>query len=169
MSQHQETAGERQMPHLLMSHVERCLQDIWEQHELHTDADGDWPYRWGTAACWVRLVIDEAQSCVRVFAHAAFGVKANAAVLRELNDLNARARWVRFVHYGDTVGVEGELHWTLVDRASLERVMRQVASAADDVGTLFATVHGGQTPFPPRDVAEAEDELAIGDDDGEAA
>jgi hypothetical protein len=169
MSQHQETAGERQMPHLLMSHVERCLQDIWEQHELHTDADGDWPYRWGTAACWVRLVIDEAQSCVRVFAHAAFGVKANAAVLRELNDLNARARWVRFVHYGDTVGVEGELHWTLVDRASLERVMRQVASAADDVGTLFATVHGGQTPFPPRDVAEAEDELAIGDDDEEAA
>jgi hypothetical protein len=73
------------------------------------------------------------------------------------------------VHYGDTVGVEGELHWTLVDRASLERVMRQVASAADDVGMLFATVHGGETPFPPRDVSEAEDELAIGDDDEEAA
>ncbi len=85
------------MPHLLTSHVDGCLQDIWEQHELHTDDDGDWPYRWGTAACWVRLVLDQAQSCVRVFAHAAHGVKGNAAVLRELNHLNGRARWVRFM------------------------------------------------------------------------
>lgn len=38
---------------MLRSHVERCLQDIWDTRELGTDEDGDYPYRNGTAMCWV--------------------------------------------------------------------------------------------------------------------
>lgn len=64
---------------LLRSHVERCLQQIWDTPDLVTDTDGDYPYRWGTAACWVSVQPDP--PAVRVFGYAARGVRPTAALL----------------------------------------------------------------------------------------
>ena len=43
------------MEHLVRSHVERCLQDIWQVCRVAVDDDGDYPFRAGVAACWVRV------------------------------------------------------------------------------------------------------------------
>ena len=73
----------------LRSHVERCLEDIWERFPLETDGGGDWPYRFGTAGCWVHVEPDGVGT-VRVVAIAARRMKRSAKLLAEVNDVNAR-------------------------------------------------------------------------------
>ena len=91
---------------MLRSHVERCLQDIWESPELITDPDADYPYRYGTAACWVSI-LDGPELGVRVFAHAAVGVRPSAKLAREVNELNDNAVWVKVVLAGAAGGGVG--------------------------------------------------------------
>ena len=95
---------------MLRSHVERCLQDIWDTRELITDLDDDYPFRYGTAACWVSL-LEGSNWGVRVFAHAAHGLKTSAKLLREVNALNVQSRWARLALHEGTVRVSVELHW----------------------------------------------------------
>jgi Putative bacterial sensory transduction regulator len=139
---------ERQMATMLRSHVERCLQDVWEQHELIIDGDGDYPYRWGTAACWVAVQSGPSMA-VRVFAHAAHGLKRTAKLLTEINEVNARSRWARVFWDHGRVIVAAELPWTAIDRPALDQFMRSVGTVADDIGAMLAAVYGGQTPLPP--------------------
>ena len=40
---------------LVRSHVERCLQDIWEVRRLEQDDDGDYPFRTKSCLGWVRV------------------------------------------------------------------------------------------------------------------
>jgi hypothetical protein len=138
---------------MLRSHVERCLQDIWESPELITDPDADYPYRYGTAACWVSI-LDGPELGVRVFAHAAVGVRPSAKLVREVNELNDNAVWVKVVLAGQLVGVSAVLHWSTVDRIALELAVRQVGGVADDIGVLLAGVYGGHTPFPADEVGQ---------------
>lgn len=77
--QEEQDAGQRV---LLRSHLERCLQDIWTRPDLNTDADGDYPFRRGSAMCWVSLPAGPVAG-VRVFAHAAAGLKASAKLLAD--------------------------------------------------------------------------------------
>ena len=133
---------------LLRSHVERCLQDIWDTRELTTDADDDYPFRFDTAPCWVSLVAGPVLG-VRVFGHAAYGLKPTAKLLNELNDLNVRARWATLALRDGIVEVSRDLHWTAVDRISLDAAIHGVGQVAGDVGPLLAAVHGGRTPCPP--------------------
>lgn len=153
-------AGEKRHEVMLRSHVERCLQDIWDTRELITDADDDYPFRFGTAACWVSL-FDGPNSGVRVFAHAAHGLKSSAKLLREVNELNVQSRWARLALNDGTVRVSAELHWSAVDRLALEHALRAVGQVSDDVGSLLATVFGGSTPFPP----EIDERCQSSDDD----
>lgn len=138
---------------MLRSHVERCLQDIWECAELITDADADYPYRYGTAACWVSI-LDGPEPGVRVFAHAANGLRPSAKLAREVNEVNDNALWVKVVLAGQLVAVSTALHWSAVDRIALELAVRQVGAVADDVGVLLAGVYGGHTPFPADEVGQ---------------
>src|SRR3954452_11057920 len=88
----------------IRSHVELLLQQEWDQCRVYTDRDGDWPYRRDTAACWVS-VLDSDPIMVRVWGHAADGLKPTAAVLREVNELQCQALTVRIALVGDTVQV----------------------------------------------------------------
>src|ERR1700712_2106122 len=85
------TRGRTAMEHLVRSHVERCLQDIWQVCQLAVDEDGDYPFRAGVASCWVR-VDSQVPVLVRVFGHAVLDVRRSAGLLRELNEVNCRAR-----------------------------------------------------------------------------
>lgn len=152
--------ADSQLDLMLRSHTERCLQEIWEQPELFTDGDGDYPFRHGTAACWVRVGAAPEQE-VRVFAHAAFGVKRTAKLLAELNEVNARSRWMTVSLQDNVVVVSGALHWTAVNRPALSQYMQAAGHIADDIGAMIAAVHGGSTPFEA-----SEEELA---EPGEAA
>ena len=137
-----------QMDLMLRSHTERCLQEIWEQPGLIVDDDGDYPFRYGTAMCWVRVGKAPEQE-VRVFAQAAYGLKSSAKLLSELNEVNARSRWVRVYLEGGFIVVSGALHWTTVGRPALDHLIRATREVADDIGTMVATVYGGATPFEP--------------------
>jgi hypothetical protein len=137
---------------LLKAHVERVLEDHWDVRRVEKDADGDYPFRSGTAACWVRVLPgdgDAVPSSVVVFSHAAVGLRSSARLLRELNELNRAARWCKVALHDDQVVVSRNLDLQAASSASLELACRQVAAVAEDIGAMLATVYGGSTPFPP--------------------
>ncbi len=139
----------------LRSHVERCLQDIWGLCRVEVDSDGDYPYRVGTAACWVS-VHDMGPATVEVFGHAALGVPRSEKLLRELNELNVASGVPTFYWSGGFVVAKHSLLAASVDRKQLRRVCGAIGGAANHVGTLMAPLYGGTTPFPPVEVAPVE-------------
>lgn len=132
----------------LRSHVERCLQDIWGLCRVEMDADRDYPYRVGTAACWVSVHDFMEPPTVDVFAHAALGVPRSAKLLTEINELNAASGVGTFYWSDGTVAVKHSLLAASVDRKHLRRVCAAVGGAANHVGGLMAQVFDGSTPFP---------------------
>lgn len=150
-----------QMDAMLRSHVERCLQDAWECDDLVVDSDGEYPYRHGTAACYVRP--DGApQPGVTVYAFAVMEVRRRAALLAEINEINGRTRFTRIYWDADTVAVEAQIPWTAIDRPTLDFYTARVASVADEIGGMIAAVFGGQTPFP---AADEDETLDAGDEE----
>lgn len=141
----------------IRSHVERCLQDIWDLPRVEPDADGDYPFRWGTAACFVR-VEDDDPVLVRVWAYAVVGARPTAKLLQELNDVNRRSRTAH-AYFGDGfVVVEQALHAAGVDRDTLSQACLAAGTVADDIGAMIAAVHGGTTPFPAGDEPALDEE-----------
>ncbi len=134
----------------LRSHVERCLQDLWDRRDIGADGDGDYPFRWGSAACFVRVEPGD-PPLVRVWAQAAVGVKRSAKLLAELNDVNQRTRTAHAFYADHLVVVEQPVHAGAVDRVTLQQACESVGTVADDIGTMIAAVHGGHTPFPHED------------------
>ena len=132
----------------LRSHVERCLQDNWDLCRVQTDDDGDYPFRAGTSACWVQLEQGLSPASVAVFAHAATDVPGTVKVLREVNEVACAARFVSVFWCGGAVIVRRLILAADVDRASLEHTCEAVAAVAGDIGPMFASVFGGDTPFP---------------------
>jgi hypothetical protein len=143
---------------LLRSHVERCLQDIWEVCRVSKDSDGDYPFARGTASCFVRVEKGDPQ-LVRVFAYAVLDVRRSAKLLAELNDINARSRTVSVGWYGGTIIVEQVMHINGVRRSTLDQACEAVGSVANDIGVMLAAVFGGRTPIDS-DNAELSEEAS---------
>jgi hypothetical protein len=130
----------------IRSHVEVLLQREWDVCRVVADADGDYPFRRGTAACYVS-VLDVNPPMVRVFAHAAFGLKATLKVLREINDIQHRALSARVELRHDVVVVSQTVSPIGLTQPVLAQAMDSVGTVADDIGTLFAVMFDGRTPF----------------------
>jgi hypothetical protein len=130
------------------SHVERLLEDEWDLCRVQADDDGDYPFRRGTAAGWV-TVLDSEPITVRVFAHAAHGIKASAKLFRELNDINTRLLTAR-VTWGSSGVVLVAQTVSAVDltRPVLAQAIDAVGGVANDIGPLLAGMFGGTTPYP---------------------
>jgi hypothetical protein len=142
------------MEHLVRSHVERCLQDIWQVCRVSMDDDGDYPFRAGVAACWVR-VDSQVPVLVRVFGHAVVDVKRSAGLLRELNDVNGRARTTSAAWDAGVVRVSAMVHPDALGRKSLRHALDAVASVSNDLGPMLASVYGGSTPYTAEEVEES--------------
>ena len=141
------------------SHVERCLQDGWEAPRVVQDGDGDYPFRFGTAACFVSITVGEVPTFVRVWAMAALEVKKSAKLLAELNEINARTLTAR-IHWADgSVVVEQMLIAEAVSTESLDQACHAVGTLADHCGSLIAAGFAGRTPY---DAVEELDEAATG-------
>ena len=141
----------------IRSHVERLLQEEWGICRTEEDDDGDYPFRAGTAAGWVSVVIDD-PIMVRVFAHAATGVKPSLGVLRELNEIEAQSFSVSICLSGGTVTVFQTVNPIGLTQEVLAQAIAAVNDTANDVAGLLATVFGGTTPYPAQ--VEAEEEAA---------
>ena len=128
------------------AYVDRLLMEQFETTTLLKDDDGDVPFSKGTSACFVS--VERRRLGVRVWGMAAMGIKPTAAALREVNELNQQATLAKVVLAGDRVWVEVRLPADQVSARSLRRACQQVCTIADDIGSLFAGVYGGSTPFP---------------------
>ncbi len=131
----------------IRSHVERCLQDEWGCCHVTVDEDGDYPFRMETAACWVSVMASE-PIMVRVFAHAACGLKPSAKLLAELNSIQLRALSASIGLSGDAVVVSQTLCPIGLSAPVLAQAMHAVGGVASDVGLLLAGMFGGHTPYP---------------------
>lgn len=113
------------------------------------DSDGDLPVRGVTSAGWVRAATQEPWGA-RVFAYAATGVPAKAAVYKELNVVTVTDRAVRVYLTPDgTVVVDQLVLADAVNTDTLRRAVKRVLKVADRLGPVLAAVHGGSTPLPP--------------------
>jgi hypothetical protein len=140
----------------LKAYAEKLLREINDDEPVEEDGDGDFYCRWGTAAVYVR-VVGGRSPMVRVFAHAAWGVKQTAAVLREINELNTRTVSATVSIDDDTILVVQTLYASSLDRPTLAQAYHQVGTVADDIGTLAAAMFDGHTPFPAGELsADAE-------------
>ena len=128
------------------AYVDRLLMEQFDTTTLLKDDDGDVPFSKGTSACFVS--VERRRLGVRVWGMAAMGIKPTAAALREVNELNQQATLAKVVLAGDRVWVEVRLPADQVSARSLRRACQQVCTIADDIGSLFAGVYGGSTPFP---------------------
>lgn len=139
----------------IRSHVERLLQDEWDQCRVKVDEDGDWPFRCGTAACWVSVVEAE-PVMIRVFAQVATGLRPSLKLPRELNDIQSRTLSATLVLQGGTVLVSQTVSPVGLSQPVLAQAMHSVGGVADNVGMLLAGMYGGATPYTA-EAAESED------------
>lgn len=130
----------------IRSHVELLLEREWDACRVIIDSDGDFPFRRGSAACYVS-VLDTEPAMVRVFAHAAFGLKPTLKVLREINEIQRRALSARIELRNDVVVVSQTISPIGLTQPVLAQAMDAVGTIADDIGTLLAVMFDGHTPF----------------------
>lgn len=130
----------------IRSHVQICLMGIRKNSRIQADDDGDFPFRFKSAACYIR-VEEDPPHLIRIFAVAASGVPRSSKLLTELNDLNNSSHTALAYWNNHIVIVGHSLHPTAVNPASLEHSCQSVGTVAADIGGLVAAVYGGQTPF----------------------
>jgi hypothetical protein len=130
----------------IRSHVELLLQREWQVRRVLADDDGDFPFRHGTAACYVS-VLDSDPPMVRVFAHAAYGLKPTLKVLREINEIQGRCLSARVELRRDVAVVSQTVSPIGLTQPVLAQAVDAVGSVADDVGMLLAAMFDGATPF----------------------
>jgi hypothetical protein len=82
---------------------------------------------------------------VRVFAHAATGVRQTFKLLRELNEIQLSARSASIAVAGDVVIVWQTLSPIGLSGPVLRQALTAVGGVADSVGMLVASVFDGQT------------------------
>jgi hypothetical protein len=146
---------------LLRAHVERVLEDYWEVRRVERDAEGDYPYRCGTAACWVQVRPADGPTvppAVVVVSKAALGLKPSAGLRREIIEMNDHARWCKVSLDKDQVWVERILDLHAASPESVQLACWTVGAVADDIGTPLAVMYGGSTPYTPDDEAPASPE-----------
>jgi hypothetical protein len=130
----------------LRSHIERLLQEEWDSCRVSADGDGDYPFRTGTAACWVQ-VLDYPRPMVRVLAQAAIDIPRSAKLLAELNDIQNRAMTATVRWSDGAVLVSQTLSPHGLNRKTLRQALQAVGGVADDIGLLLAGMFAGATPF----------------------
>lgn len=128
----------------LRHHVERSLRHCLEGQPLERDSNGDYLVAVDEFLIRVSPMVGHAPPLVQVWSTVLTGVKASRALLTELNDLNRGLRQLRCALDGDAVFLLAELEIESLEPAALWRLAQHVGSAADHVGTLIATVHGGE-------------------------
>jgi Putative bacterial sensory transduction regulator len=141
----------------LRSHVERCLEDHWGDFPLNVDDDGDYPFRCGTAQCYVSIVNGDPHF-IRVWAFVARVPRRSLKLLSELNEINQRAMTVRVYWTGNSVVAEQTIHADGLTKETLGQACLAVGTAAGDIGALFAAMFGGETPYPAMDTEDQEEE-----------
>lgn len=127
------------------SHVERCLQEIFETCHVIQDDDGDYPFACGTSACFVRVAHDGHD--VHVVAIAVDRLRSSCKLLTEINDTNLNLRAARVQLAGPQLQVVQALPAIACTPDTLRLALDGVTTIAGDIGPMIAAVFGGVVPF----------------------
>ena len=127
------------------SHVQRMLREGMELDTVEQDSDGDYPFRHGTAMYY--LSVGRGGHLLKIWSHAAYGVKPTKSVLREVNSTNEMLIHCRAYMTGETLVVEAFVPIESLIPGYLVAVCHEVGCTADRVGQLLAAVHGGHVAF----------------------
>jgi hypothetical protein len=127
------------------SHVQRMLREGMELEKVEQDGDGDYPFRHGTAMYY--LTVLRGGRLLKIWSHAAYGVKPTKAVLREVNSTNELLMHCRTYMWGETLVVEAFVPIESLIPGYLAAVCHELGCTADRVGQLLAAVHGGHVAF----------------------
>lgn len=146
----------------LRSHVERCLEDGLDICRAMQDPDGDYPFREKTAAYFVSIDGSGDIGKVKVWSPVVRGVKSNAKLLKELNDVNKRITLGRMYHGCGDVMLEQVMPPSAVTTESLALTCHCIANVAADVGPMIAAVYGGSTFFDSDEDEDVADGRATG-------
>ena len=128
------------------SHVTALVREAFGLEDVVVDEDGDIPFPCGTALSYASVVREG--RLLRVWSRAVAGVHVGKQVLREINDANANATLVRVYATGSAVWVEGSLPVECLRVPDVRALCLEVGTTADRLGSLLATVHGGQVTWP---------------------
>lgn len=131
---------------LAKSHVRECLREGFELPSLMVDDDGDVPFSHGTARYYVTVRQDGLK--VKAWATAVYGVKPSAAVLREINEVNAGLQFSRAFIVQERLMIEGVLPIDGLTATDLRDLCVEIGSVADEVGQMISAVHGGVVAVP---------------------
>lgn len=133
----------------LAAYVEKCLRHSWGDDADHLVSFGHIvTFRAGTAACQVR-VEDGDPAMVRVMALAVTDVSSSAKLLREVNEVNSRARVANVWWAARDIVVECSLFAESVTVETLEQACQHVVDVANDIGIGMAAMYDGSTPYSP--------------------
>ncbi len=127
------------------SHVERLLERVWDARELTVAPDGLYYGEAGTAVAWVSVETDSPMA-VRLVAVVAVDVPGTAKVLRELNEINAAARFGWLSWYEGRVHCEAVVPADGLTAENLAGLWYAVVARANQVGPMLTAVHGGRVP-----------------------
>lgn len=124
----------------------RLLAAVEDARRLSRDEQGDWTVVTDGGDLRVRIERDPYWS-VEVCALAATGVRARAAVLRELNELNVRLASATAVLADGEVTVKQRVHADGLTENTLAQAIRAVAGVAVDAGLLMRVMYDGESAF----------------------
>jgi hypothetical protein len=134
----------------IRSHLERLLQDEWGRPNVCADAEGDYLVPpTGTAACWISMVPIGDHHLIRIWAHAAVGLRKSMKLLNELNDIQLRCTSVALgLCANGSVTVSQTISPLGLTPPTLMQSIAGVIAVAEDIGVLLTALFGGSTPFP---------------------
>lgn len=127
-------------------YVEKLLREGFGIPDLGPDADGDYPFRFRSAGYYVRL-FNEQSPTVQLFSIVVRDIKRSPKLLAALNDVNAKASFVRVYWLDQRVVVATELVAETLDAEELGNACNVVGQLADAIGKGIVAEFGGKLLF----------------------
>jgi hypothetical protein len=141
-------------------YLEKLLREGFGIPDLAPDEDGDYPFRFGSAAYYVRLVNEHAPT-VQLFGVVVRDVKRSPKLLGRLNDINASLGFVRVYWIDNKVVVATELVAETLDAEELGNACNVLGRAADGIGRGLVGEFGGHVLFEDAE-ADGQDKPKVG-------
>lgn len=133
-------SGRDHLDLLVATHLEQVLG-----HPPLRDADGDYAVRVGSTMVFIRPTADARE--VLVFSAVVHDVDGRSRAMEVLSDLNAEARFVRFLMIKDRVFVSLSIFAQPFVPAHLEQAVDTVCLVADQIDNHLASKLRGRTTF----------------------
>ena len=124
-------------------HVERVLTEEFGHLAAIMDKDGDYPITRRGSEIFGRLISDDGVPVFRVFSMLLEECEPTEELLRELNDLNTTATFVRLFLEDDVIIAEADVVAEHMTRGELNTAAERVWTIAQNVIPTLAAVLGG--------------------------